>query len=150
MTVGKRPGGLTALAVINFVMAGLNVIGILGLVVVMTMGDALKRSATNPGDRAVFEALQGVSGATWGLIILANAISMALVIVAGIGYLKMRRWARMLGNAYALVEISTEVGKLLLLPSEIGGFGIATMIGLVYPVLTLIFINFTFKDDLTT
>jgi hypothetical protein len=149
MTVGKRPGGLTALAVINFVMAGFNAIGILGLVVVMTMGDALKQSATSAEDRAVFEALQHVGGATWGIIILANVISGALVIIAGIGYLKMRRWARMLGNLYAVFEISAEVGKLLLLPTEIGGFGIGTLIGLVYPVLTLIFINLTFKDDLT-
>ena len=39
----------------------------------------------------------------------------------------------------------------MITPSELGGgFSIGTIIGLVYPVLTLYFLNLTFKDDLVS
>jgi len=35
-------------------------------------------------------------------------------------------------------------------PSEIGGgFNIAVIIGLIYPIVTLVLLNTTFKEDLT-
>lgn len=70
---------------------------------------------------------------------------MALLITSAVGYLGQKRFlGRSLGTAYAVVAVlGSVVGLATGQP-----FGISTVIGLVYPVLTLILLNTTFKDDL--
>lgn len=149
MADGRRPGGLTALAVLNFVFAGIHVIQVLGLVVVVAMADKLKAAAHKPGDRAVFEALDHMSMGLWALLMVSAGIALALLIISGVGYLKMRRWGRRLGTAYALLSLTTTILEVIVIPGDLGGgFNIGTIIGIVYPLLTLFFVNVTFKDDL--
>src|SRR5678815_3399044 len=107
MTTGRRPGGLTALAVLNFVFSGLGLLGVLALLAVFGMVDTLKHSAANAHDRQVLEAFDNMSMGLWGLIMVSSVIIAALLIVAGVGYLKMRKWGRNIGNAYALLSIGT-------------------------------------------
>jgi len=45
--------------------------------------------------------------------------------------------------------ISSIVSGLWFAPELGGGFNIGTIIGLIYPIVTLVLINTTFKDDLT-
>lgn len=150
MVAARRPGGLTALAVINFVMSGLSLIGILGLLVIVTMADTLKASAHSAQDRRVIEALDGVNMGLWGMILVTSILAMALLIASGVGYLKMRKWGRYAGNIYAVMSLVVQGLEAALLPEEAGGgFQIGTIIGIVWPVLTLLFLNITFKDDLT-
>jgi len=150
-TQGRRPGGLTALAVLNFVFSGLGLLGVLALVAVFGMMDTLKHSAANAHDREVLEAFANMPTALWAMMIISSVIVAALLIIAGVGYLKMRRWGRMIGNAYALLSVATQIVEVVTIPSELGGgVGIGTIIGLVYPVLTLIFINTTFKEELSS
>ncbi len=149
MAQGRRPGGLTALAVLNFVLAGLAALSLLGAIVVVAFSGALKDAAQKPEDRQVFEALEGMNMGLWVMIIVSGALALVLLIVAGVGYLKMRKWGRTCGNVYALTAIASGVLGAIFTPSELGGgFSISTIIGLVYPTLTLYFINVTFKDDL--
>jgi hypothetical protein len=56
-----------------------------------------------------------------------------------------------LGNFYAIISIINNIASIFIFTSEMegGGFRITTIIGLIYPVLTLILLNTTFKDDLT-
>lgn len=137
MAGGKRPGGLTALAVLNFVFGGLAVIGLLALF-------ALLKAA----DSAVGELSQGKESLGAGKLYIGLAIgilSAILLIVSGIGYLGLKKFlGRTLGNAYAVVSLGSTVYGLVILK---GGFGVGTIIGLVYPLLTLFLLNTTFKED---
>ena len=77
---------------------------------------------------------------------LDAVLGAALMITSGVGYLGQKRFlGRTLGNTYAILSILNNVLSLATLHQ---GFGIGTLIGLIYPVLTLILLNTTFKDDL--
>ncbi len=136
MAEGKRPGGLTALAVLNFVFGGLGALALLALWALISAADQVD---TNEVARA--------SGGT-GLLyvsLLMSTVSVGLLIASGVGYLGQKRMlGRTLGTVYGVLAlVSTGVG----LAAGVE-FGIGTLIGLVYPVLTLILLNTTFKDDL--
>ena len=137
MAEGKRPGGLTALAVLNFVFGGLYALLLLGAWAVIAA-----MNATTEGE------VTRASGGSIGLLyvaLLLGTVSVGLLIASGVGYLGQKKMlGRTLGTVYgALSLVGTGVG--LAGGSE---FGIGTLIGLVYPVLTLILLNTTFKDDL--
>jgi len=136
MAEGKRPGGLTALAVLNFVFGGLGALFTLGFLALLSVADkaASAAGANTSGVGVVY------------LLILLSVLAAILLIVSGIGYLGQKKFlGRTLGNAYAVCSLgSTGVG----IAAVHTGFGIGTIIGLIYPVLTLILINTTFKDDL--
>jgi hypothetical protein len=140
----KRPGGLTALAVINFVFTGLNVLGIGGMVTMLLVGQSdqpeLAQLAT------MVEEFRGLFIAS----IILTAVSSVLLLVAGIGYLRQKRvMGRIVGSAYAVIAIVSAFISATVLPAEMGGgIGIGTVFGLLYPVLTLVLVNITFKDDL--
>ena len=134
MSEGKRPGGLTALAVLNFVFGGLGAFAILALFALLSVADQITEGEIT---RTPDAGLVYVS-------ILLGAVTVALMIASGVGYLGQKLFlGRKLGNAYAITSlVSTAIGI------AAAGFGISTIIGLVYPVLTLVLINTTFKDDL--
>jgi len=137
MAEGRRPGGLTALAVLNFVFAGL---GLLALLAVFALLSAADTSLSKAGAEVHIS-----SGVIYGLILL-GILREIIMIVAGVGYLGQKRFlGRTLGNVYGLLAIAdTAIGIGL----AHTGVGVGAIIGLIYPILTLILINTTFKDDL--
>ncbi|MFP6874274.1 MAG: hypothetical protein VCA55_12300 [Verrucomicrobiales bacterium] len=148
MAEGKRPGGLTALAVLNFVFGGFGALAVLGLIALVGVVAGAANIATDgeAGELMVEGMAEaGLSGGMLMVTIVLMAASSALLIVSGVGYLKQKRvLGRTMGTLY---------GILALLGTVIGivggqGFELSTIIGLVYPVLTLILINTTFKEDL--
>ncbi|MHC4136907.1 MAG: hypothetical protein ACYS0K_18265 [Planctomycetota bacterium] len=178
MTEGKRPGGLTAMAVFNFIGTGLDLIGVLvllflvlgsgALVDMIEKGEAQERAAAEKQERteeqkrkaakrreeleearknlATFEEFKG------GYLALAIALNLTcatLLLLSGIGYLKQKRFlGRKLGIAYALVSIPTSLVELSVTPAEAGGgFSLAALVAFIYPVLTLILLNTTFRED---
>jgi hypothetical protein len=136
MSRDKRPGGLTALAVLNFVFGGFGVLGLLALWALISMADAITAGEAS--------AASGGAGALYGVLAL-SALSVALLITSAVGYLGQKKFlGRSMGTAYAVIAVlGSVVGLATGQP-----FGIGTVIGLVYPVLTLILVNTTFKDDL--
>jgi hypothetical protein len=137
MAEGKRPGGLTALAVLNFVFGGLGAIGI--LILFALLGTKAMADATASGKIQLSASGIYVS-------MLFSAVATFLLIAAGVGYLKQKRvLGRGFGNGYAIVSLAGQVVTLILIKET---FGIGNIIGLIYPVLTLILVNTTFKDDL--
>ena len=73
------------------------------------------------------------------------ALSAALLIVSGVGYIGQKRvLGRMMGNFYGITSIANN-GLTL---ANGGEFSFFIIIGLIYPVLTLILLNTTFKEDL--
>jgi hypothetical protein len=131
----KRPGGLTALAVLNFVFAGLGILALLALFALLSAAEGAAAAAE----------VKVSTGLVWALLLL-GFVRMGLLVTAGVGYLGQKRFlGRTLGNTYAILALAdTGIGLALVNT----GFGIGTLIGLVYPVLTLILLNTTFKDDL--
>ena len=140
----KRPGGLTALAVFNFIFGGFGVIIALGALALTGLADAAVTAA---------EGVEGSTveydGPSIGVIYLYSALLLlaaGLLITSGVGYIKQKLFlGRKLGNAYAGVSLLNTVIGLAMIG---GGFGIGTIIGLIYPVLTLVLLNTTFKEDL--
>jgi hypothetical protein len=136
---GTRPGGLTALAVINFVFAGLGALAVLALFALMSAADA----ATDG------QATKEVAKAGGGLLVVSLLIAVAcvaLLIVSGVGYLGQKKFlGRHMGTLYAVLALVNTAISLTMMKQ---GFTIGTAIGLIYPVLTLILLNTTFKDDL--
>ena len=82
-------------------------------------------------------------------ILALMLVSIVLEVISGIGYLQQKRgmgW--MVGNVYAVFSVvSSVVSGLLMKPELGGGFNLSAILGLVYPVLTLILLNWTFKED---
>jgi hypothetical protein len=137
MAEGTRPGGLTALAVLNFVFGG--IAGLFRLLGIAAVG--LLRDKMSPEDAAKLPANSVIYALS-----AVGVISAGLLIASGVGYLKQGRvLGRVLGNAYAACSILLSAAELSLGSGE---FGIGTLVGLIYPVLTLFLINTTFKDDL--
>jgi len=151
MNEEKRPGGLTALAVINFVFFGLGVLSILGMIALFALMGKIPTEDMNEQQRVQFEAFQNMGGGVVAILIGLSLVSNVLLILSGIGYLKQKRiMGRMLGNGYAVLNIASTIFSAVKFAPEVGGgFNIMSMVGLIYPVVTLILINLTFKDDLT-
>lgn len=140
----KRPGGLTALAVFNFIFGGLGVIGALALLALIGAAEVIANEAGSSLAEASGEA--GTSVGILYISLVLMLVSAALLIASGVGYIKQKLFlGRKLGNAYACLSLLNTLIGLILIG---GGFGVGTIIGLVYPVLTLALLNSTFKDDL--
>jgi hypothetical protein len=137
---GKRPGGLTALAVLNFVFGGLGILGILALVALLSLASAVVSEAS--GGQASVSSAPG-AGIVY-LLIALSIVQVILMIISGVGYLQLKKFlGRTMGNAYAVVAI---LGTVLGIALASTGFGFSQIIGLVYPILTLFLLNVTFKD----
>jgi hypothetical protein len=131
---GGRPGGLTALAVLNFIFGGLGAIGFLIMAAVLTAID--KFLAELPGSPSV---------AVFYLSVLISGINVVLLITSGVGYLGQKKFlGKTLGNVYGLLSLIGTAVTLGLLRIP---FSIFNIIGLIYPVLTLALLNTVFKDD---
>ena len=151
MSEGKRPGGLTALAVINFVFAGWGVIGLLGLVAMFAFVGMIPTDQMDETKKAQLEAFQNMGLPVFVFIFALSIVCGVLLLLSGIGYLKQKKllgWG--LGNAYGVISILSSVISTFMFPAEIGGgFNIGIIIGLIYPIVTLALLNTTFKEDLT-
>jgi len=149
MSEGKRPGGLTALAIINFVFFGFGVIGLPSMVA--TYADLIPTDHLLPEQKAAMEAVQSIALPVFIFIMILSSVTTVLVLLSGIGYLKEKRvLGRIIGSTYAVLGIVNTIIAALTFPSEsYGGFQIRTIIDLIYPLLTLILLNTTFKEDLT-
>ncbi len=150
MDEGKRPGGLTALAVINFILSGLGLINLIVLAAFFAFIGKIPTDDMQEAQKAQMEAFQNMGTSVFVIIFALTIISSVLLLLSGIGYLKQKKvLGRMMGNAYALITIVSSIVSGIMFATEFGGgFNIGTIIGLIYPVLTLILINTTFKDDL--
>jgi hypothetical protein len=150
MNEGKRPGGLTALAVINFVFVGFSLLSLAGLAVFFTLADKMPTGQRQETQRAQIEALQNMGTPILILMFGLTLLSGVLLLLSGIGYLRQKKvLGRTVGNVYAILAVLGSMVSVFLFRTELGGgFHIGTIIGLIYPVLTLVLLNTTFKDDL--
>ena len=151
MNEEKRPGGLTALAVINFVFSLLGFLSLFGFLAFFALRGKIPTDNMEEVQRLRIEALQDMGMSTLVFTCVLTLFSNVRLLLSGIGYLKQKKFlGRTMGNIYAIVSIISSIITGLMFSSEIGGgFNIGTIIGLIYPILTLILLNTTFKEDLT-
>ena len=162
MAEGKRPGGLTALAVLNFVFGGISLLLLIGgfalLGLAKTGTDALENELNKDPEMAKLmeesedgkelqEAMGEVDKA-FGLVaiyLLIGTVITALLITSGIGYIGQKKMLGLkMGMAYGIASI---LGTVFNLATGFSEFGIMTIIFMIYPVLTLILLSTTFKED---
>jgi hypothetical protein len=153
MNEGKRPGGLTALAVINFIFAGVGFLSVLSMGAMIALFSAsassgIMKNASTEAYKALGDA--GITKPTILIIVMAfSAISSVILLVSGIGYLKQKKLlGRMLGNLGALLSLLIAVVSAFMIPARAGGgFSLGFIFNIIYPLLTLILLNITFKED---
>lgn len=146
----QRPGGLTALAVINFVFAAFSLIGAFGTILARSFISNVPTDQLSQQQAAQITAMQNMSGTTLAVIVCMNLIFFLLLLLSGIGYLKLKRvLGRGLGNFYGAAAIIYSILSTLAFSGEFGkSMGVGFILGLIYPVLTLILLNTVFKKDL--
>jgi hypothetical protein len=151
MNEEKRPGGLTALAVINFVFSGSGFLSLFGFLAFFALRGKIPTDNMQEAQKVQIEALQNMGLSMLVFICVLNIVSSVLLLLAGIGYLKQKKFlGRTIGNIYVVISIINSVITGILFAPELGGgFNIGTILGLIYPLLTLILLNTTFKEDLT-
>jgi len=150
MSEGKRPGGLTALAVLNFIGGGLSILGLLVMFGTMALLNAIEGNAeVDEAKRAMAKAWEQIGVGVFYAMLALSAVTAILLILSGIGYLRQKKFlGRTLGNVYAVLSIGSSLVTGMVITTQAGGgFNIGTILGLIYPVLTLILLNGTFKED---
>lgn len=134
-----RPGGLTALAIFNFVFGGLaGIAALLNLATLGTFYDKMAESAQKAGTpfptKGVLYAL-----AVFGLV------RAGVLITAGIGYLGRKRFVGwVMGNAYAVLALVAIVVEITLTPTTFTAFNLMEF---AYPLITLFLLNAVFRKD---
>lgn len=133
--VTVRPGGLTALSIINFVIAGITGMGILFSLI--SFGCAVTVGGVEQSDPLQVKLVG----------IVFNAIIAASLFVSGAGLIRInRRGALVASNLYA----AAAVAKVIIQLAGAAGFRqsptMITVFSLVYPVLLVIMVNIVFRD----
>ena len=145
----KRPGVLTALAVINFILAFLYIIMNGLAVLTFAFIDNVPLGNLSEAQAARIEAMKQLSTGEIVFMFGPSVIAGILLVLAGIGYLKQRKvlgWV--MGNIYAAVMILQSIISPFLLAPALRGGAVALTISLAYPVITLILINLVYKKNL--
>ena len=162
MEQSTRPGGLTTLAILNFIWAFFRLFQILGgafLVVGLVMIGNLGENEAPPEmfqplvqmldqlERVGMtrEILLAQTGGTLALDIIAAP----LLLLAGIGYLKQKRFlGYWVGNLYGvLISTGTIILLFYLHGLDSRAVRLELFIAFVYPLLTLGVLNTTFRRD---
>ncbi len=126
----NRTGGMTAVAVLNFIFGGWGMLGsllvVLGGGLLAAIGGAASASGEADGAAA--------AGAGIGLTLvgLLGLFAGLLLFVGGFGILKMKPWARQACLAYAGIAVIVNLAGIALLGT---GFGLTQILGFVYPAL---------------
>lgn len=174
MSDGKRPGGLTALGVINFVFSAGSALGIVGSILLLvgapflhkmvdkqrdevqkleaaedSSPDEIKRAQKNlkGAEKAVGDLDKGIEaagGPTWIMVDIFASVLFAVLLI--VSGIGYLKQKRVMGRRVG--SMYGIVGVLYYLAFVVVvGMQFMILIGLIYPVLTLALLNTTFKDD---
>jgi len=144
-----RPGVLTTLAVINFIIAFVYIVAIGLTAVSLAFIDNIPLDSLGEAEAARIEAMGQLSAGEYAFMLGPTIIAAILLLLAGIGYLKQKKvlgWA--MGNAYAVVMILSTVLSPIILPPALKGGTVSVIVSLAYPIITLILINLVYKKNL--
>ena len=129
MADGKRPGGLTAIAVLNFVFGGFAVIGTL---LFLTASILVNKAASMGHEMGGDVQTVGMGILYVNLLLLAAVVDALLLIASGVGYIKHEEVPR--SDARQRVRgLLDRAARSISLALVHAGFGIGTIIGLDLP-----------------
>jgi drug/metabolite transporter (DMT)-like permease len=136
-----RPGGLTALAIFNFVFGGLAAIG--GLINLATLGTFYDRLAADAAKHGQEFPSKGLLYALAAL----TCVRAGCLITSGIGYIGMRRFLGwVIGNAYAVLALGSVIFEITQAPQ---GLSVFNLVEFAYPLITLFLLDVIFRKDFT-
>jgi hypothetical protein len=140
-TGAKRPGGLTALAVLNFVVGGIWFLfmglALVGLLFIRTVVKERTKEGTDIVDEPAVALVM--------TIVLIYIVLSLMLIASGVGYLLQKKFlGKGLGTIYGIASLAIIAIDLTMISKS---FTIWTIIVLIYPVLTLLLLHTVFKDD---
>lgn len=160
---GMRPGGLTALAIISFIWALIQLIGggftlmmpaTMPFAVEMAEKDAAS-SHPSPKAEANLKDVRHAAAlveANKTFILVEGVVSIlfaVMLVVAGIGYLKQKRGIGLrLGTIYAVLAIVVGIVAILYAQQKMEQpMSLFSLVGFLLPVITLLCLRVIFKDD---
>lgn len=122
------------MAVINFVIAGVLGLGLLALLIILA---------------GAGEQPKGVTQSYLYVRAFFLVGDVALLVIAGVGYLRMRRvMGRWLGSAEAIYSLVFFGYVLAFTLGEGHPFMFSTLQQLIYPGITLVLLNWVFRENL--
>ncbi len=137
----ERPLGLSILGVVNFGLGLLNALSAMYLVIAILAKRGIR--ALPPGmDPAVAQAYLELPLWFMELLVVAAVVKIVLLVWSGVGYFQLRRAARVVGSAYALVSLAESGVALAALPY---GLTREAIIGCLYALFTLLAVNTMYK-----
>ncbi|MBL8750910.1 MAG: hypothetical protein JNK78_17255 [Planctomycetes bacterium] len=148
MSDGSRPGGLTALAVINFVVGAGSLVQAFGSVALLVL-HAGRIEIDDAARKQVNEVFAALGERAILVQTISAFVSVPFLVVAGVGYLRQSRvWGRGVGNAYALQSLAFS-GVLSWMIGEHSGenLGLGVVLWIFFPLVTLFLLNTTFRED---
>jgi hypothetical protein len=148
MTAGSRPGGLTALAIANLAIGAIDLLGAAGNTVVWLMSRGVV-SLDAEKQAKIVEHVDLIGEPAWIVQIGWGAVCGVLLLLAGIGYLRQSRFlGRTLGRTYAVVSLAFAATFAWFLGQQTGEVvNFMVLVAVVYPLLTLLLLGTTFKED---
>lgn len=166
-TLPKRPGGLTALAVLNIVFALIGGLGGLMMTTFERGGAEMARAADNVeyaierGDmdrnggnpemnraiaRGMAAQMRRTSPEAYRWMMAIGSLGGVLLFIAGIGFLGQRRYGRYAANAAGVALIACGTIAMMKLGFLFWGF---PMLGAGYAVVLLLMVQFAYRPTLS-
>ncbi len=150
MSGSGRPGGLTALAIMNFVLAAFLALHLLGVAMTLMMPES-SLQVNEEQRQQIRESKAAMREPGFLVPTLVKVPATVLLLLSGAGYLMQKKWLGWVaGNVYALLDGGSSIATAILVDNvgAGGGFHLGMMAGILYPLFTLILINTTFRADL--
>jgi len=123
----QRTGGMTAIGILNIVFGSVR--GLLALFTILGGGLVAALGSAAGEEAGTSVAAQGGAIAVIGLVALVCSI---MLLIAGIGVLKMKPWGRSLSLAAAALWLITSIGQVFMLE-----FSVTAVLGMVYPAIVV-------------
>ena len=144
----KRPRGLTFFAIINFIIAAITIVVACSLILGVAFVDRIPVENLTETQRVGIDALKNMPASSIIFSITRAAMGGILLILAGIGYLKQKKGlGYLVGNIYvAAMIIFTVISPFML--KTVSQSVMSYVLDLIYPVITLIVINFIYRKNL--
>ncbi len=151
MATTDRPSGLTALAVINFLLSFLQLLSAAGFLLQrFVFAPYLLKSEEDFGDGRRIQELVEVSPPVIILIGGLMLLSALLLFISGFGYLRRKRvWGKHITTLYVICDLVSVACILAWMPeSYIRDLGIGLIRTVFYPVFLGVVIHTVFRRDL--
>jgi len=152
MATTDRPSGLTALAVINFLLSFLQLLSAAGFLLqrFVFAPQWLKGEEDFGNGRRILQELVEVSPPVIILIGGLMLISALLLFISGFGYLRRKRvWGKHITTLYVICDLASVACILAWMPeSYIRDLGIGLIRTVFYPVFLGVVIHTVFRRDL--